>query len=126
MCIIFIVIITIHSGGGGVHVSYGVPEKCLARPGARFVPRNGILEPQYVRYERGVPQQEQFRHAPQHDHRKVGRQDEVRQQEPQRTHYRTDEGTDQHLGKCVIEQVDPAEADEKCGRPTDGKHQQSY
>lgn len=90
----------------------------LSRPRIGLLPRGRVLEPQQVRYECGVAQQQQLGHLPRHNPWENGRQADLGQGEPQRPRGQSDQHSGYDLRPRVVLQVHAAIADEQGGEPT--------
>lgn len=90
----------------------------LASSGTGLLPGDGVLEPQNVRNQRGVPQEKQFRHLPRDHHREQWRQEPMRQAEPYRANDEANHGSHHHLAQGVVLKVDPTVTHQEGGHRT--------
>mgnify|MGYP005985274057 CR=1 FL=1 len=82
-------------------------------PGSNLLARVGVLEPQHVGYEGGVPQQQDLWELPADDLRENGREHEVSDRKPDSCEEDAHDGPTQDLGYRVVLQVDAADAHEE-------------
>jgi hypothetical protein len=106
-------------------MSLGLHAAELPRSGSGLLARGRVFEPQNVRNQGGVAQQQKLRDLPRHDIREEWRQP-LGEGEPNGAEHTAQHRADNDLGPCVVLQVDAAEANDQCGQPTEYHNEEAH